>query len=86
MNGSSSLSESERRPLHLCPVDLRKVQWLLGFDVAQRYADLERFWRQAGEDAEADWAAGCLRASTRHVAAPAALMDRLAAWAANPSV
>ena len=86
MNGSSSLSESERRPLHLCPVDLRKVQWLLGFDVAQRYADLERFWRQAGEDAEADWAAGCLRASSRHVAAPAALMDRIAGWAANPSV
>ena len=86
MNGSSSLPESERRPLHLCPVDLRKIQWLLGFEVAQRYADLDRFWRQAGEDAEADWAAGCLRASNHHVAAPATLTGRLAAWATDPSV
>lgn len=57
MNGSSSLAESERRPLHLCPIDLRKLQWLLGFDFGQRYADLQRFWREAGEDTEAAWAA-----------------------------
>ena len=60
MNGSASLAESEKRPLHLCPVDLLKLQWLLGFDVGRRYADLERFWRQAGEQAEADWAAARL--------------------------
>ena len=60
MNGSSSLAESEKRPLHLCPVDLLKLQWLLGFDLGRRYADLERFWRQAGEHAEADWAAARL--------------------------
>jgi len=34
MNGSNHLAESDRRPLHLCPVDLRKLQWTLGFDIA----------------------------------------------------
>jgi archaemetzincin len=86
MNGSSSLAESEKRPLHLCPVDLLKLQWLLGFDVGRRYADLERFWRQAGEDAEADWAAGCLRASARDMPAPASRLQGHAPWAPNPSV
>jgi archaemetzincin len=56
MNGSSSLAESDRRPLHLCPIDLRKLQWLVGFDVAERYASLHGFWRAAGEDPEAAWA------------------------------
>src|SRR5437588_7335483 len=27
MNGSNHLAESDRRPLHLCPVCLRKLQW-----------------------------------------------------------
>ena len=61
MNGSSSLVESDRRPLHLCPIDLRKLQWLVGFDFAERYSRLQQFWRAAGEDLEADWAAGRLR-------------------------
>jgi archaemetzincin len=56
MNGSSSLAESDRRPLHLCPIDLRKLQWLVGFDVAERYASLHRFWRAADEGPEASWA------------------------------
>ena len=33
MNGSNHLAESDRRPLHLCPVCLRKLQWSVGFDV-----------------------------------------------------
>ena len=41
MNGSSSLAESDRRPLHLCPIDLRKLQWLIGFDFAERYGRLQ---------------------------------------------
>jgi archaemetzincin len=63
MNGSSSLAESDRRPLHLCPVDLRKLQWLIGFEFAERYTRLQKFWRAAGDDDEAAWAAGRLRAS-----------------------
>jgi archaemetzincin len=34
MNGSNHLGESDARPLYLCPVDLRKLQWSIGFDVA----------------------------------------------------
>jgi archaemetzincin len=61
MNGSSSLAESDRRPLHLCPIDLRKLQWLIGFDFAERYDRLQQFWRTAGEPQEAAWAAGRLQ-------------------------
>jgi len=60
MNGSSSLAESDRRPLHLCPIDLRKLQWLVGFDVDERHRRLQQFWREAGEVAEAAWMAGRL--------------------------
>jgi archaemetzincin len=55
MNGSNHLAESDRRPLHLCPVDLRKVHWTLGFDIAERYRRLLAFWRGAGVDDEAEW-------------------------------
>jgi archaemetzincin len=55
MNGSNHLAESEARPLHLCPVDLRKLQWSVGFDVAERYRLLCGFYRQAGFGDEAQW-------------------------------
>jgi archaemetzincin len=42
MNGSNHLAESDRRPLHLCPVCLRKLQWSIGFDVVARYGAPER--------------------------------------------
>lgn len=66
MNGSASLAESERRPLHLCPIDLRKLQWLVGFDLTKRYGLLQQFWRDAGDDQEAAWIAGRRLASTTH--------------------
>lgn len=55
MNGSNHLAESDRRPLHLCPVDLRKLHWTLGFDVSDRYRRLLAFWRDAGVEDEAAW-------------------------------
>jgi archaemetzincin len=58
MNGSSRLAESDRRPLHLCPIDLRKLQWLLRFDLPERYRRLQQFWRGVGDDQEAAWFAG----------------------------
>jgi len=64
MNGSASLAESERRPLHLCPIDLRKLQWLLGFDLTERDRHLQQFWRDVGDDEEATWIASRLPAST----------------------
>ena len=61
MNGSSSLAESDRRPLHLCPIDLRKLQWLVGFDFAERYRRLLQFWREADDGHEAAWVADRLQ-------------------------
>jgi len=69
MNGSSSLAESDRRPLHLCPVDLRKLQWLIGFDFAERYSRLQRFWRAAGDASETAWVASRAQAAGVHRAA-----------------
>jgi archaemetzincin len=41
MNGSNHLAEADARPPHLCPVDLRKLQWSVGgFDVVSRYRQL----------------------------------------------
>jgi len=55
MNGSNHLAESDARPLHLCPVDLRKLQWSIGFDVAERYRRLLELSRRCGFDDEAEW-------------------------------
>jgi len=55
MNGSNSLAESDRRPLHLCPVDLRKLQWSIGFEIVERYRRLLAFWNDAGVATEAQW-------------------------------
>jgi archaemetzincin len=55
MNGSNHLAESDRRPLHLCPVCLRKLQSSIGFDVLERYSAMERVARANGFADEADW-------------------------------
>jgi len=55
MNGSNHLAESDRRPLHFCPICLRKLQWSIGFDVLQRYEALERNSLADGFSDEADW-------------------------------
>jgi len=55
MNGSNHLVESDRRPLHLCPVCLRKLQWSIGFEVLKHYTELERVDRAAGLTDEVDW-------------------------------
>ena len=78
MNGSASLAESEQRPLHLCPIDLRKLQWLLGFDLTERYRQLQRFWRDVGDDQEATWMASRLPAFTLRWPKLAAFVGRSA--------
>ena len=55
MNGSNHLVESDRRPLHLCPVCLRKLEWSIGFDVVERYASLGNVTRKARFMDEAEW-------------------------------
>jgi archaemetzincin len=55
MNGSNHLAESDARPLHLCPVDLRKLQWSVGFDIAERYRRLLEVETKAGLSDETAW-------------------------------
>jgi archaemetzincin len=60
LNGSNHLKESDSRPLHLCPVCLRKLQYSIGYDVVTRYRNLLHFYRKAGLDDEAKWVANRL--------------------------
>jgi len=55
MNGSDHLEESDRRPIHLCPVDLRKSYYGMGFDITERYEKLLDFARAVQFDDEAQW-------------------------------
>lgn len=53
MNGSNSLWESDRAPIAACPVCLRKLQHSLGFDLVQRYAELEQRCAELGLEEDA---------------------------------
>ncbi|MEM9453885.1 MAG: archaemetzincin [Myxococcota bacterium] len=55
MNGSNSLEESDRQPMHLCPVCLRKLHLALGFDPEQRYEALQAQYARAGLHKEEAW-------------------------------
>jgi len=46
MTGSNHLAESDSRPMFLCPMDLHKLQYVLGFDVIERYKLLENFYKK----------------------------------------
>jgi archaemetzincin len=58
MNGSNHLKESDSRPMHLCPVCLRKLQCSIGFDVVSRYRNLLQFYRPAEPLAHRGWKVG----------------------------
>ena len=55
MNGAGHLQEDFRQSMLLCPVDLRKLQLLCGFDVVQRYEGLKAFYTKWGFSKEALW-------------------------------
>ncbi len=55
MNGSNHLEEADARPLHLCPIDLRKLQFSLGFEPVQRYRRLLEYHRSVGFEDEVRW-------------------------------
>jgi archaemetzincin len=50
-----SLDEASQRPIHLCPVCLRKLYWATRVDVPVRYQRLVSFYRRYGLDPEATW-------------------------------
>ena len=60
LNGSNHLKESDARPMHLCPVCLRKLQHSIGFDVVSRYDNLFRLYQKVGFGNEAGWTANHL--------------------------
>jgi archaemetzincin len=61
MNGSNHLQESDARPLALCPVCLRKLQFTIGFDVVDRYRGLLAFYDRVGFAQEASWVSDRLK-------------------------
>jgi len=64
LNGSNHLQESDSRPLHLCPVCLRKLQYGIGFDVLERYRGLARFCGEVGLSEERKWVSSRLERLT----------------------
>jgi len=55
MNGSNHLKESDARPLYLCPVDLRKLQYSIKFGIVERYLELLKFYEKSDFFNEAKW-------------------------------
>ena len=55
MNGSNNLAESDRQPLHFCPVCLRKVCWNLRVEPVEYLTSMENFCRRENLTDEADW-------------------------------
>ncbi len=56
MNGSNNLSETDRSPLHICPIDLQKIQFAVGFDARERYLRLGDWYERNGFPEQADFA------------------------------
>ena len=54
MNGSNTLEETDLSPLHPCPLCLRKLHEIVGFDVVERERKLGEFYRVLGLTPEAD--------------------------------
>lgn len=55
MNGHNHEQEGARLPMHLCPVDLRKLERSIGFDPIERYRRLQAVDRALGFEDEAAW-------------------------------
>ncbi|KAL9644643.1 hypothetical protein ABK040_015382 [Willaertia magna] len=55
MNGSGHLEEDYRQSIHLCPVDLRKLQTVTGCNILERYRSLLHFYKCYGMKEEESW-------------------------------
>ena len=55
MNGSGHLEEDFRQPLFLCPVCLKKLHLLVGFDIGERYSKLETIAMRDKMENEVVW-------------------------------
>ncbi|XP_061611888.1 arylsulfatase G-like isoform X2 [Phyllopteryx taeniolatus] len=54
MQGSNHLEESDRRPLDLCPICLRKLQVSVGFNIAERYKALLQWMEEEPRATQAE--------------------------------
>jgi archaemetzincin len=57
MQGSNTIEESDGHPFHLCPEDLRKLEWSSGVARAGRARKLHAFYVKVGLTEEAEWVA-----------------------------
>ncbi len=55
VNGSNNLAENDSRPMQLCPVCLRKLHAIIGFDPVDRDRKLQEVYQQFGFNDEAAW-------------------------------
>jgi len=55
-SGSNSLEETDRYPLHLCPICLKKLAWNIGFDIIKREKELLKFYQDNKLSEEFKWA------------------------------
>ncbi|HEY5920734.1 MAG TPA: archaemetzincin [Kofleriaceae bacterium] len=55
--GANHQAEADSRPLHPCPVCLRKLHTAIKFDPGQRETELAKVYRSVGITDEAEWSA-----------------------------
>lgn len=55
MNGSNHMAEADDRPMHLCPVCLRKLHLAAGFDIIKREEALKSFYEANAIHDESAW-------------------------------
>ena len=55
MNGVAHLSELDATPLHLCPICMRKLVWLVEVDQEARYRELAAHYAEVGLTRALDW-------------------------------
>jgi len=55
MNGANHMEEADAKPLHLCPMCLRKLHSSVGFDIVERYRGLKEFYAAHGIPKESAW-------------------------------
>jgi archaemetzincin len=64
MNGSNHQEESDRGPMHLCPICLRKLCWNLRLEPTSYLTALKNFCEQNGLHSEAGWYEKAIKALT----------------------
>jgi len=55
MNGANNLEESDKQPMHLCPICLRKLHHSVGFNIVTRYESLLQEYERLEIKEEAEW-------------------------------